>query len=677
MIGIGIDTGGTYTDAVVYDMDKKEVLCAGKALTTKSELEIGIAAALDTLNQDYVKQAEMLALSTTLATNACVEDKGSRAKLLMIGTDPDMMEKLGDVYASYGFRDMDQLAVLDGKPEKIFREPKDPDWEELKRRIPEEFSQCKAIGVVQVFPQANGGRFEKEAKKVLEEEMKIPVTTAYDMFNEVDVLKRGAGTLLNARLIPLITEFLQAVKNVMKARDLHMPIAIVRSDGSLMSEELAKECPVETLLSGPAASVVGGSVMAHEDDAIIVDMGGTTTDVAVIRERRPVTARQGISIGKWKTMVKGLYVDTFGLGGDSAVRFKNEKLFIDTRRVIPISLLAKEYPQVTGKLNRLAARQKSHTRMLHEFYVLQKDITGKTGYTEDEQRLCAALKEEPLMGEELAEKLDTDIYLLHTERLEEEGIVMKSGLTPTDMMVVKGDFTIYTPEAARSAITCLAQNVVETEEKIPDKVYDLVEKKMYCNIVRILLQQKYPKKEKITGQESIEKFIEWSYNDAKSRKKDVWMSTAITTKLPIVGVGAPIHVFLPRVAKLLGTRAVIRENAPVANALGAIASQIVTKVQTRVKAEYKGTQLLGYSVYEDGQLRMFEEYKDAEKFAVKMTKRQVLEKAKRQGASESPKVKVNIEKFRNDSIGSGIFFESIVEAVATDEFRIGQASSGK
>ena len=194
---------------------------------------------------------------------------------------------------------------------------------------------------------------------------------------------------------------------------------------------------METLLSGPAASVVGGSVMAHEDDAVIVDMGGTTTDVAIIRDKRPVTARQGISIGKWKTMVKGLYVDTFGLGGDSAVRFKNEKLFIDTRRVIPISLLAKEYPQVTGKLERLAAQKRSHTRMLHEFYVLQKEIEDAAGYTPEEQKLCKMLEDEPLMGEELAAKLDTDIYMLHTERLEEEGIVIKSGLTPTDMMVVR------------------------------------------------------------------------------------------------------------------------------------------------------------------------------------------------------------------------------------------------
>ena len=670
MIGIGIDTGGTYTDAVVYDMSTKTVVCSGKALTTKSKLEIGIANALDTLDQGYVKRAEVLALSTTLATNACVENKGSRARLLMIGVDRDLSESLSDTYASYGFQEQDQLIKIDGRPEKIFEDAKDPDWEELRKMIPELFSDCDSIGIVQTFPQANGGKFEKRAKKIFQETMQVPVTTAHDMFDEVDVLKRGAGTLLNARLIPLIAEFLAAVKNVMKERNLQIPIAIVRSDGSLMSEVLTKECPVETLLSGPAASVVGGSAMAREENAVIVDMGGTTTDVAIVRDKRPVTARKGISIGKWKTMVKGLYVDTFGLGGDSAVRFKNDRLYLDTRRVIPVSLLAKEYPQVTDKLKSLAALHRPHTRMLFEFYVLQKDISDKKGYTEEEKKICKALEAEPLMPQELGAAIDSDLYSLHTDRLEEEGIVLKSGLTPTDMMVIKGDFNIYDPRAAKAAVSCLAQNVVETEEEIPEIVYELVEKKMYCNIIRILMTQKYPKHEKVCEDRNLQKFIEWSYRDAKARRKDPWMSTAVTTKLPLVGVGAPIHVFLPRVAKLLGTTAVIPENAAVANALGAIASQIVTKVQTRVKAEYEGTQLKGYSVFEEDQKHMFDEYPDAEHFAVRMVKKQLLEKAERQGAAGNPKVEVNVKKIRNDAVGAGIFFESIVEAVATDKFRI-------
>ena len=165
MIGIGIDTGGTYTDAVVYDVGEGKILSSGKSLTTKGKLEDGIAAALDLLNPEDVKRAEMMALSTTLATNACLEDKGSRAKLLMIGMSPETMANLETVYASYGFRDMEQLAFIDGKPENIFQEPEEPDWEGMKKRQKELFGDCRAVGAVQIYPEANGGRFEKEAKK--------------------------------------------------------------------------------------------------------------------------------------------------------------------------------------------------------------------------------------------------------------------------------------------------------------------------------------------------------------------------------------------------------------------------------------------------------------------------------------------------------------------------------
>ena len=90
-IGIGIDTGGTYTDAVIYDFDKKEVLAKGKTLTTKENLETGIGNALDMLPYALIKQAEVLSLSTTLATNACVENKGGRAKVVLVGTSDKVL----------------------------------------------------------------------------------------------------------------------------------------------------------------------------------------------------------------------------------------------------------------------------------------------------------------------------------------------------------------------------------------------------------------------------------------------------------------------------------------------------------------------------------------------------------------------------------------------------------
>lgn len=670
MLGIGIDTGGTYTDAVVYDMETKEVLCSGKALTTKSRLETGISEALDMLDQEAVKGAQLLALSTTLATNACLEDKGGRAKLLMIGVNSQDLELLEKACSAYGFRNMSQLVFLDGKPEHMFQEPQEPDWEALKRQIPEEFGDCVATGVVQIYPRADGGRLEKQAREILEQEMKIPVTTAHEMFDEIGILKRGAGTFLNARLIPLIAEFLEAVLHVMEERGLHMPVAIMRSDGSLMTSAMARECPVETLLSGPAASVVGGSVIAHTPDAVIVDMGGTTTDVALVQGGLPVTAQRGISIGKWRTNVKGLYVDTFLLGGDSALRFGSKGMYLDGGRVIPISLLAHEYPRITDRLRELGEQHRKHTRMLSECYVLQKKLSGLEGYTEEERRICQVLAEGPLLAEELARSMETSIYELRTQRLEEEGVVMKSGLTPTDMMVVKGDFPIYGPEVALASMEFLAENIPETAEEIPDLAYALVEKKLYCNIARILIRQKHPLDDRAVEEESLERFLEWAYEDAVRGNQGDWVSLPIRAELPIVGVGAPIHIFLPRVAKLLGTKAILNQHSAVANALGAIASQIVTRVQVRVKAVYEGSSLEGYSVYEGQERRMFAKYEEAENLACTLARQQVLEKARRQGASGNPQIRISVQKITSGEGEEGVLFESLVEGTAVDQFQI-------
>ena len=96
--GIGIDTGGTYTDAVIFDFDNKTILGTAKALTTKEDLSVGILEALDALPQDLLASAGIVSLSTTLATNACVEDRGGNAKLIFFGGDQRVIEKYGNEY---------------------------------------------------------------------------------------------------------------------------------------------------------------------------------------------------------------------------------------------------------------------------------------------------------------------------------------------------------------------------------------------------------------------------------------------------------------------------------------------------------------------------------------------------------------------------------------------------
>ncbi len=330
---------------------------------------------------------------------------------------------------------------------------------------------------------------------------------------------------------------------------------------------------------------------------------------------------------------------------------------------------------MVGKLRDLAGQERFHGCWIHEFYVLLKDISGKNGYSEEEQRICGALRDGPLITMELAVIMDKDPHFLRTERLEEEGVIIKSGLTPTDMMVLKGDFTIYDSEAARAAVECLKRNVSILVGQIPDAVYDLVARKMYTNLGRILLGQRYPKQAGTFAGAEREMLLGWCYEQAKARVDGLCRTRteecglALTTCLPLIGVGAPVHVFLPRVAKLLGTRAVIPEYAGVANALGAISGRIVTLVLVRVKAEYRDGYCYGYSVYEDGERRLFEEYEEAEAFARNLAERQVYAKAARQGTSGKPDVALTVEKIKSSHDDAGVLFETLVSAVATDKFR--------
>ncbi|MBQ9032141.1 MAG: hypothetical protein IJ106_11920 [Parasporobacterium sp.] len=687
MIGIGIDTGGTCTDAVIYDTKTHQILAAGKTLTTKSNLEIGIAQVLDTLPNDLLRQAKSLSLSTTLATNACVENKGCRAKLLIIGTSPDLIARLKEVLSDYGISDMSQLIVLDAKTENIYSEPYDPDWADLQRRIPELFSDCDSVGIVQTFPNANGGRFEMTALRILQNELTIPLTIAYEISKETDFLKVCASTLLNARLIPLITEFIQAVHNVMENHHLEIPLMIVRSDGTLMSEDMARTCPVETLLCGPAASVLGGCELSREKDALVLDMGGTTTDIALVRNGDPVRATKGIMIGQYRTSIKGLDAQAISLGGDTAVRFNEHGLYLDTVRIIPVSILADTYDTVLPDLQELARRTHPHTRLIHEFYVLQKDISGKPGYTESERQICEALKDGPLITLKLVERLGADLYHLDTRRLEQEGILIKSGITPTDMMVLKGDLTLYDPAAARAVVSYTAMNLDLDAAKIPDLIYEMVIRKMYQSVGAYILQKQYPTRDHYFAPENTEPLLDAFYQQAVrdladdpegdastalvrerpvSSPEQAALPAAVmrlTTPLPLVGIGAPIHVFLPAVAKLLGTRAILSEYSHVANALGAAAGRKTAYVDVPIAADYDGFSLAGYSVMHNCRKHLFEEADDAIAFAKEIALEAIRRRAVFQGFGDDPQIELSVqEKY----IRKTILVEIIIHAEAKE-----------
>ena len=669
MIGIGIDTGGTCTDAVVYDFETKEILGTGKAMTTKQNLEIGIANALDTLPPELVEKAESIALSTTLATNASLENKGARAKLLLIGFHKGMMAHLQEVFASYGMQDMARFIILEAKSEGVFSNPVDPDWEDLRRQCGAYFEDCDSVGIVQTYPRSNGGRFELTALKILQEELTIPVTISYDISSEIDVVKTCAGTMLNAMLIPLITDFMAAIGHVCERRGLNIPISIILSNGTMVPAATARQFPVETILCGPAASVVGGSALAGEENGIIVDMGGTTTDMAIVRKQVPVPAKGGIKIGQWKTMVQGIFVDTIGLGGDSSVYYEGHDLKLDVVRVVPLSILASEYDHVLPVLKNLEETRKYTGNYDYTFCVLLKDISDKIGYTDEERELCEALKEKPLTMTQLAEKLEGYPRFLPIKRLESDGVIIRSGLTPTDMMILNGDFDLYDGEAARIAAQYMSHAVQCEPEELPGRVYELVQRKMYNALARVILSQRYPKIKEFEDPAYLAPLLEASYTYASTKLDDPEAFDAleddlrITTKMPLIGVGAPIHIFLPRVAALLGTRAVVPEHSGVANAVGAVVSRRVAQVTLIIDAIYRNARLIGFELPDEGSRPFFEKYADAMAYGRKVVERDIAKKAAMFGI-ENPRTVISEKDTRLD--GAGLILGMVITATATE-----------
>lgn len=609
-LGIGIDTGGTYTDAVVYDFDNGQILGSAKSPTTRHDLKIGILGAIDGLPKEILREVEVISLSTTLATNACVEDRGGRAKLIFFGGDKTVIDRYG---RECGLPPAEEICLQESFTSFSGTAEREPDWEQFKETIKTGFDGLDGVGIVEMNATRTGAAAEKKAKAIFGETYDIPVVCGHELFSELNVLRRGASTLLNAGLFPVIRTFLQAVKKALLERDIHPEaLVIVRSDGSLMSEEFAALHPVETLICGPAASAIGCARLTDRKNSMIVDMGGTTTDIAFVQNGVPVTVTSGVSIGKWKTFVNGLYVKTFGLGGDSAVHYQGKELVLEEYRVVPLCAAAKRYPRI--KENLQALEKRVHTRFLYEHYLPVRDIEDSAVYNEEEKALCRALKDGPLLVSEAAAAVGKDVYTLRADRLVKDGVIQLCGFTPTDAMHILGDFTEYDAEAARLGAEFIAVNTGKTVEEVCDGVYDAVKKKMYIQIVKAMLENKSPIYMKNGMNSDVERFISESYEETKNGEGALF-SAVFRTKYTLVGAGAPIGIFLPDVAKLLGTEAIVPENHGVANALGAIIGSISADCTVDIREDEDDTGESCYAVFGKEGRTNFAQLEDAVDFA--------------------------------------------------------------
>lgn len=306
MLILGIDTGGTYTDGVVIERETKKIYCETKALTTPQDLAGCITKCMQQLKFSDWDKIGMVCLSTTLATNAVVEGKGCPTGLVLLGRVPK-----GEIPA-------EQQVVLDSSvnirgniQERIHRD-------EVVRALEQFRGKCDAIAV-SGYASVRNPIQEQQVKQIAEDLLGIPVVCGHELTGTLGFYERTVTAVLNARLIPIIKMLIASVTAVMNKMGINAPIMVMRGEGSLMRASYSMQRPIETILSGPAASVVGGVFLSGKKNCQVIDIGGTTMDIAYVQEERCKVSREGAVVAGWHTRVRAMEVCTYGLGGDSEI----------------------------------------------------------------------------------------------------------------------------------------------------------------------------------------------------------------------------------------------------------------------------------------------------------------------------------------------------------------------
>lgn len=663
---LGIDTGGTYTDAVLFDQDKG-VLKAAKALTTKHDLAIGVGGAMAKILPEDPSQIRLVALSTTLATNALVEAHGSPVCLLLIGYDRNALERAG-LGQALG---RDPIAFIDGGHSSSGEAKMDLDLEAARAAIRDYASKVSAFVVAGYFSVRNPDH-EVRLRELIREETGLPVTCAHELTSNLDAPRRAMTAVLNGRLIPLLQGLILSVEQSMASARVAAPLMVVKGDGSLISAEAALTRPIETILSGPAASVVGARYLTGADNVVVSDIGGTTTDVALLRNGKPRLNLEGARVGGWRTMVEAVAVHTYGIGGDSEVRLDdNKQLVVGPRRAMPLALLCQEHGSCLDSLKAQAAR-KDWDEHAGRFALRLRPLDSATdSLSSGERKVWEALESGPIA---LSDLLVEHHLARPLQRLCDRGLVIVSAFTPSDASHVLGRQDTWSAEAARLGAELwgrtLAQRTGWTPAS-PAEFADRVVDQLVVQTGKALISTALVESDGTAledggplGRALVEKALR-----TKRVPDQDGLSLSVSLDDPLVAIGAPAETYYHDVADRLTCELIVPTHAGVTNAVGAVASGVSQAVKALITAPSEEI----YRVHIASGVRDFRALEPAVAFAEQEARLLAESQAREAGADA-----IEIETRRRENVvdgpaGDKLFIECEIVATAVGRPRLGDA----
>jgi len=308
---IGIDVGGTTTDAVL--IRNGEVRSTAKVSTEPGNLLNSLLEALDAVSRDIPpEQLERVVFSTTIITNIIAEGKTDRVALILIpgpGTNP----------ASYTFPDS---FYLKGAMDYRGREIQLLDTAEIRETV----NKIRELGFSRAAIVSKFGQRNPLHELTIEEIFKdiypeCKLELGHKVSGKLNFPRRVATSMLASATRDRYKEFIEKVRKALKERNIRAPVYILKADGGTLPIEKSMEFPVETIFSGPAASTIGALALTPKrETSVVVDIGGTTTDLALILSGNPLLASKGAKLGGFLTHIRAFAVRSIAVGGDSVVR---------------------------------------------------------------------------------------------------------------------------------------------------------------------------------------------------------------------------------------------------------------------------------------------------------------------------------------------------------------------
>lgn len=609
---LGIDAGGTYTDAVLIRDSDGAIVNSNKALTTYPDPLGGIKNALNGLEPEYLENVKLVSVSTTLSTNTILEGTGFPVALILIGEHP-LEKELPTKHVLFAAGGHDHNG----------EESSPLDLEAIGRFALQVKDKVSAFAISAYFSTRNPEHELRARNKILEL-TDLPAVCGHELSQELGASERAVTAFLNAQLIPITRQFAQSIISDITERGIHARLLMLKCDGSVVGIRDALQKPIETIFSGPAASLVGAAYLSGLEACAVADVGGTSTDIASVSGGVPALSDEGAVVGGWKTRVKAIKMETTAMGGDSHVWVANRELFIGPRRVIPLSLAAVQYPDFLNTLKNtpMPCRDDLCENIQPTKFFVRSGYPAKE-LSNSEAEILEVLDENPLSIDEIGKLIKKTPIPQVFDSLIKKRLVQAIGFTPTDALHVLGEYRDWNEEAANLGAERLSRLMRINPNEFCTTVKKHVAKSMALLLLSYILEG-VPKK-------SLEKILEGNY-PAKFK-----------LEIPVVLLGGPVRAYKKELEELIEAEIIVPEHAEVGNAVGALVGKGIKRVEFLIRPESLLSPEKGFLMFAPtGRLR-FETYLEALDRATSFGKKLVEDYMKDCGLS-GDQVEISFEK---------------------------------